>query len=136
MTTFEQVLRLCSRALAVRVARRETALARISVSEQEGGCVGCDSGGSQGPLAGCRAALCFGYLLRSFSNFVSLSYGLMTALQNLGLSVAPLAVAMLIPDHPQQVPPPPPLLLLLLRMMIPTATMRCANASPLLPTAL
>jgi hypothetical protein len=64
----------------------------------------------------------------------------MTALQNLGLSVAPLAVAMLIPDHPQQVPPPPPPLpLLLMMMIIITATMpnlcRCANAAPLLPTA-
>jgi hypothetical protein len=61
----------------------------------------------------------------------------MTALQNLGLSVAPLAVAMLIPDHPQQVPPPP---LPPLRMMITImATMPnlclCVNASPLLPTA-
>jgi hypothetical protein len=36
-----------------------------------------------------------------FHYFVS--YGLMTALQNLGLSVAPLGVSLLIPDHPQQV---------------------------------
>ena len=61
----------------------------------------------------------------------------MTALQNLGLSVAPLGVAMLIPDHPQQV-----LLLLLLllmmmmmMMMMATTSMLDANASPLLPTA-
>jgi hypothetical protein len=33
----------------------------------------------------------------------------MTALQNFGLSVAPLGVALLIPDHPQQVLLPPPL---------------------------
>ena len=32
-------------------------------------------------------------------------YGLMTALQNFGLSVAPLGVAMLIPDHPQSLSP-------------------------------
>jgi hypothetical protein len=42
----------------------------------------------------------------------------MTALQNLGLSVAPLGVAMLIPDHPQQV-----LLLLLLLLLVTAATM-------------
>ena len=55
----------------------------------------------------------------------------MTALQNLGLSVAPLGVAMLIPDHPQQVL----LLLLLMMMMMASMSMLDANASPLLPTA-
>ena len=44
----------------------------------------------------------------------------MTALQNLGLSVAPLGVAMLIPDHPQQVLL---LLLLLLLLLVTAATM-------------
>ena len=44
----------------------------------------------------------------------------MTALQNLGLSVAPLGVAMLIPDHPQQVLL---LLLLLLLLWVTAATM-------------
>ena len=56
----------------------------------------------------------------------------MTALQNLGLSVAPLGVAMLIPDHPQQVLL---LLLLLMMMMMASMSMLDANASPLLPTA-
>jgi hypothetical protein len=47
----------------------------------------------------------------------------MTALQNLGLSVAPLGVAMLIPDHPQQVLL---LLLLLLLLLVTAATMPTA----------
>ena len=99
------------------------------MSEQERGYVGGDSGGSRCPLASGWAAFCLG-LLRLFSNFVALRYGLMTALQNLGLSVAPLGVAMLIPDHPQQV-----LLLLMMIMMMATMSMLDANASPLLPTA-
>jgi len=104
------------------------------VSEQERGYVGGDSGGSHCPLASGWAALCLG-LLRLFSNVVSLRYGLMTALQNLGLSVAPLGVAMLIPDHPQQVLLLLLLLLLLMIMMMATMSMLDANASPLLPTA-